>query len=280
MTRDAAPSHVCHEADRLGAFFRSPSEVTYEVCVEFPTGRSICKGSQYAAAGTLYVNEITATGVTGNFGVTWLIEGQQVGSWSFRIPARQPIAVFGHTAILRPLSGTVLFKRPGSPRFTRLSSTSRIPLGTLIDTSSGSVRLTSAVGPHGGAQTGQFDSGVFRVSQRRSRSRLDGRVSGLTVLSLVGGLPRGCGRFRAEDAKASSRPRGRRLWGNAHGNFQTGGRYASATVTGTKWLTEDTCAGTLIKVARGVVRVKDFARHRTVLVRAPQSYLAHSGAGE
>jgi hypothetical protein len=71
----------------------------------------------------------------------------------------------------------------------------------------------------------------------------------------------------------------RRLWGNVHGNFRTTGRYASATVRGTEWLTEDTCAGTLVKVARGVVSVDDFPHHRTVLVRAPHRFLSHPGPG-
>jgi hypothetical protein len=50
--------------------------------------------------------------------------------------------------------------------------------------------------------------------------------------------------------------------------------YGSAAVQGTEWLTEDTCTGTRVTVARGVVKVTDFVRHRTVLVRAPHSYLA------
>ncbi|HWF36839.1 MAG TPA: hypothetical protein VG295_15775, partial [Solirubrobacteraceae bacterium] len=60
---------------------------------------------------------------------------------------------------------------------------------------------------------------------------------------------------------------------------QTVGTNASATVRGTQWLTEDTCAGTLIRVARGVVSVDDFPHHRTFLLRAPHSFLAHRGRG-
>ena len=43
---------------------------------------------------------------------------------------------------------------------------------------------------------------------------------------------------------------------------------------GTIWLTEDTCAGTFVKVNRGLVAVRDFARHKTVSVPAGHSYLA------
>jgi hypothetical protein len=66
----------------------------------------------------------------------------------------------------------------------------------------------------------------------------------------------------------------RRLWGSGRGRFTTRGRYSSATVRGTKWLTQDQCNGTLTRVVRGVVRVVDFRRHKTVNVRAGRSYLA------
>jgi hypothetical protein len=37
---------------------------------------------------------------------------------------------------------------------------------------------------------------------------------------------------------------------------------------------QDSCAGTLTKVARGVVSVRDFARHKTIRVKAGKQYLA------
>jgi hypothetical protein len=36
----------------------------------------------------------------------------------------------------------------------------------------------------------------------------------------------------------------------------------------------DRCDGTLTRVRRGVVRVTDFRRHKTITLRAGQSYLA------
>jgi ferric-dicitrate binding protein FerR (iron transport regulator) len=45
-------------------------------------------------------------------------------------------------------------------------------------------------------------------------------------------------------------------------------------VRGTIWLTEDRCDGTLVRVVRGRVDVRDLTRRRTVVVRAGQSYLA------
>ena len=43
---------------------------------------------------------------------------------------------------------------------------------------------------------------------------------------------------------------------------------------GTKWLVSDSCAGTLTRVARGVVTVRDLVKHKTIRVRAGKRYLA------
>jgi hypothetical protein len=42
------------------------------------------------------------------------------------------------------------------------------------------------------------------------------------------------------------------------------------------WLTADRCDGTLTRVTRGRVAVRDFRRKRTVVVRAGKSYLARA----
>jgi hypothetical protein len=68
----------------------------------------------------------------------------------------------------------------------------------------------------------------------------------------------------------------RRLWGNGTGSFRTSGRFSSATVRGTIWLTADRCDGTLTRVLRGRVAVRDVARKRTVLVGPGRSYLARA----
>jgi ferric-dicitrate binding protein FerR (iron transport regulator) len=67
-----------------------------------------------------------------------------------------------------------------------------------------------------------------------------------------------------------------KLWGNGKGKFQTSGKYSSATVRGTIWLTQDRCDGTLVTVKRGVVSVRDFKRKKTVSVKAGHSYLARA----
>ena len=70
----------------------------------------------------------------------------------------------------------------------------------------------------------------------------------------------------------------RRVWGRERGSgrFRSRGRYSSGLVRGTEWLTVDRCDGTLTRVKRGTVIVRDFVRHRTVTVRAGQKYLARA----
>lgn len=190
-----------------------------------------------------------------------------------------PAPVYGQSATLESVSGAVFAKAPGDRRFAPLiGDGTRVPFGTAIDTRQGTIQLNAAAGAAGGAQTGRFRGGIFRIGQPTSPADPT-RPEGLTVLKLIGPLPKGCGRKagrggRAMRARGSN---GRRLWGDAHGNFQTGGHYASATVAGTKWLTQDTCAGTRVTVARGAVSVHDLVHDRTVLVQASHSFLAHPG---
>jgi hypothetical protein len=56
----------------------------------------------------------------------------------------------------------------------------------------------------------------------------------------------------------------RRLRANARGRFRTRGRHSAATVRDTVWSTIDRCDGTLTKVTRGRVAVRDFRRKRTI----------------
>jgi hypothetical protein len=74
--------------------------------------------------------------------------------------------------------------------------------------------------------------------------------------------------------QAKSKRPVRRVWGSGKGKYRTRGRYASATVRGTQWKTEDRCDGSLITVDEGIVTVRDFGRRADVTLRAGQSYLA------
>ena len=169
---------------------------------------------------------------------------------------------------VEPTKGTVLVKLPGSSKFINLADAESIPVGTTIDTKKGTVRMTSAADSKGRTQSGTFYQGVFVVRQARAKAPI-------TQLQLTGKENfRTCPRSSTRRSKASaSRPK-RRLWGNAKGRFSTKGRYAAATVRGTQWYTEDNCSGTLVKVKKGVVAVKDLTKKKTFNVKAGKSYLA------
>ena len=129
------------------------------------------------------------------------------------------------------------------------------------------MRLTSARDKRGATQAAEFSDGRFVVTQRRKGGRTRLKLS----------EPLGCPRARGAVAVVAARRKGkRRLWGDGKGKFETVGRRASAAVTGTRWLTEDTCAGTRVRVASGVVRVRDLVRNRTVRVRAGGTYFARN----
>ena len=74
----------------------------------------------------------------------------------------------------------------------------------------------------------------------------------------------------------SSRRAIRRLRASAKGRFRTRGRYSAATVRGTTWSVTDRCDGTLTKVTKGKVAVRDFRRKKTIIVKAGKSYLARA----
>ena len=159
--------------------------------------------------------------------------------------------------------------------FVPLEEIREIPVGSFLNTRRGTVRLTAAVNRSGKTQAGKFSHGLFQVLQSRKRA-----AKGLTELRLKGGSFKGCrGGKRGRSASAAlSRRAIRRLRGSASGRFRTSGRNSSATVRGTIWEVTDRCDGTLTKVRRGRVAVRDFRRKRTVVVRGGHSYLARSSA--
>jgi Tol biopolymer transport system component len=154
--------------------------------------------------------------------------------------------------------------------FVPLTEARQIPVGSFLNTRRGTVRMQSAVNRAGKRQTGDFARGLFQVRQSRKRS-----AKGLTDLVMKGSSFRRCQARGGSDASASlSRRAIRRLRANARGRFRTSGRNSSATVRGTKWEVIDRCDGTLTKVSRGRVVVRDFRRKRNVTIRAGKSYLA------
>jgi hypothetical protein len=178
-------------------------------------------------------------------------------------PDGLPPPVAGKTVNLKVKAGTVRFKLPGSRHFVTLTDPKQVPLGTIIDTTHGRVTLTSAADTGGDTQHAWFYRGIFKVGQTKGSKPV-------TSLALAGPKP-SCG---ARASAAKKKPKTRRLWGDGSGSFRTQGQFSSATVRGTRWVVIDECRGTLTIVTKGVVAVRDFRRHKTVLVRAGHRYLA------
>ena len=85
VSRNAEPSHKCPAGSKKGAFFKSNNaDVSYTVCVKFPSGKNLCAQAQEAEQGTLYVNKITST-IPGVHVVSWFVKGKKVGSFNFRV---------------------------------------------------------------------------------------------------------------------------------------------------------------------------------------------------
>lgn len=183
------------------------------------------------------------------------------------VPARTP--VFAKTVTIAPVSGAVLVRVPGTSSFARLTGLESVPIGTVIDTRKGTVRLTSATAAPTKLQTGNFFLGRFQVRQQRS-------LRGLTDLVIEDKLTRSTCTAQGQQANAtalSARVLGL-LRGKAKGHFRTRGHFAAATVRGTEWGVRDGCDGTLTVVEKGVVSVRDFTLNKTVTVKAGQTYLA------
>jgi hypothetical protein len=185
------------------------------------------------------------------------------------VPARTP--VFAKTVTIAPVSGAVLVRVPGATSFVHLTALETVPIGTVIDTRKGTVRLTSATAAPTKLQTGNFFLGSFQVRQQRS-------LRGLTDLVIQDKLNRSTCAAQGQQAKSaavSAKILGL-LRGKAKGHFRTRGRFAAATVRGTEWGVRDRCDGTLTVVEKGVVSVRDFTLHKTVTVKAGQTYLARA----
>lgn len=179
-------------------------------------------------------------------------------------PTPPPVPVFHKSVVVTRVSGTVKVRLPGTNKFVDISGVQGIPLGATIDVTHGKINLTSVPKAGGKPQTALFYGGMFKITQQ-------GAITELTLNQPLSACPRA---HAAAAAAAKKKPKTRSLWGDGHGSFRTTGRYSAATVRGTKWFVEDSCAGTLTKVAHGVVSVRDTVKHKTITLRAGKKYLA------
>jgi hypothetical protein len=176
-----------------------------------------------------------------------------------------PPPVLTKTSNLTPVSGHVLVKLPGSPKFTPLTTAAQVPFGTIIDARHGKVIVTTAR-RNGGTQQMVFFDGMFKITQSSN---------GVVLAALTGGNYRVCPTARerrhllhAHTSRTSKKHVVRKLWAEGHGSYTTKGTYASGAVLGTRWLTEDLCEGTLIVVSTDRVAVTNLITHKRRIVKA------------
>jgi hypothetical protein len=148
----------------------------------------------------------------------------------------------------------------------------RLKYGSTIDVTRGTLQLTAK----GVGRILTFGDG--RDLARYKLNKIVNKVRRNKVLSaelaLNGGDFGGCA---GGAARAAGGPAGkvvRSLWASGKGRFRTKGRYATATVRGTKWQTTDQCDGTLTTVTEGAVLVRDLRLKKNVVVSSGSSYLA------
>ena len=170
--------------------------------------------------------------------------------------------VFGRQAEIAPLTGSVSVKQPGSKHFTQVKTIMALRYGAVVQATGGNLQVIAAK-PGSGFESGEFYDGGFNLTQGHDgivQAALTGRPNSCptTPISL------------AHDAAGKTF----KLWGHVKGKYRTRGHYGSASVQGTIWLTEERCDGTFFHVVEGVLRIRDFTLHKTVILRAGHSYLA------
>jgi hypothetical protein len=179
--------------------------------------------------------------------------------------------VAGESVELETIDGDVLISEPGEATFVRLDETTVVPVGTEVDATEGTVRMTSETAD-GGSQTGEFSQGGFEVAQQRGSTEV--------TLALRGGDFSKCRTNEAKrDRSTVGGPVIRKLFVDAEGEFRTRGRFAAATIRGTRFTAVDACFGTLTDVAEGAVVVSDLTANKRIKLSAGQRYWAAQRPG-
>jgi hypothetical protein len=178
--------------------------------------------------------------------------------------------VLGSSAVVSVQSGIVLVDTPDTSthvtHWREIGNRQKLKFGSRFDTRRGSLTVRTARDKAGLQQTARFTGGVFTLTQRAA----DGATVELRLDQKLGACPK---HATASAAAGKKKPKSRELVGSGKGKYKTRGQYATATVLGTRWITEDSCAGTRVKVLRGVVRVRSLVTGKIVNVTAGHSIL-------
>jgi len=182
-------------------------------------------------------------------------------------PDEEPLRPsFQRTGTLEPLEGNVLFKLPGSNQWVELEEVINVPMGTKVDVSNGHALLITQKKPSGELQSIELWAGAFILQQKRKNN--------MTVLTLANSFAGAVQARAGAETERLRKKKKRRLWGRGKCRCRHRGRNSSGTSRGTWWLTAELPKGTLTKVRKGKVKVRDFKRRKKVLVKAGEKYLA------
>ncbi len=266
-TIDSGPSGVTTDPAPSFTFSSSEAGSTFDCRLDGPSGQGTfgpCTSPRSFSAlppGD-YTFFVRATDPAGNTSTTSRSFTIAVTPQATPTPTPTPTPEPGKSVVIQPVSGKTLVKLPGSNTFVPVDVTRGIPNGSIVDTREGKIRLFAIPKPGKPVESALFYDGLFQL-------RLSGRITELRLVERLAKCPSG-----KASAAAKKKPKTRKLWGDGTGSFRTRGQYSAATVRGTKWLVQDSCGKTLTRVARGVVSVNDFVRHKTILLRAPKRYTA------
>ncbi|MFL5895164.1 MAG: LCCL domain-containing protein [Thermoleophilaceae bacterium] len=172
---------------------------------------------------------------------------------------------------------------PGEPQGTatgnvlvngRPFTSGPVPYGATVDVTGGTLQLSAR--DVGSVTTFGDGTDLARFVLKKSSVQVAGRKRTVAELALTGGNFGSCSAAAgsARAAAGSNTKTVRALWASGKGRFRTKGRFSSATVRGTDWETIDRCDGTLTAVKAGAIVVRDFARKKSIVVKAGKSYLA------
>jgi hypothetical protein len=175
----------------------------------------------------------------------------------------------GKSVLLTPKRGTVILYRRGNRKVTgppeplRVGHTVRVPLGSVVDTSSGAVTVTSAISPFGTETAkGSFSEGVFAVHQTGSDTALTLGGNGARVCSAPRRLKsRAPGRFMVIAGRSGSRP-----------VF-----FGKPSATPVPWVAVDRCTETKIKGEARRIQVIDLGSRRATPRRAHRLFTSERG---
>jgi hypothetical protein len=195
-----------------------------------------------------------------------------------------PPPVRNQSAVVTAVQGTIKVTLPGKRARKLRSRGENVPLGTVVDASKGRAAIATVNARGAKPQSSWFYDGTFSVTQRGGvRPVTDIKLRSPRFLALCGSAATSAGAARAGAIVSRATRKRRRskrvvssLWGDGKGSFRTTGRNSAATVRGTKWLTQERCDGTLTRVVRGVVKVKNLHTGKVITITGGHSYLSPS----